>query len=67
MKLTHVMADDWEGLYMDGKIVDQGHTINWQTMIENIFGVSVESVEANYEWLEKQGYYPVNLVDVILE
>lgn len=27
IKNIHIMADDWEGLYIHGKLFDQGHSI----------------------------------------
>jgi hypothetical protein len=33
-----VLADDWEGLYIDGEIIDQGHSLN----IRDVLFVMVE-------------------------
>ena len=28
MKLTRVTSDDWEGLYLDDKLIGQGHSVD---------------------------------------
>lgn len=64
-KMTIVQGDDWEGLYVDGKLVEETHQIDWRARWVKLMGA--ETVEADYEWLENRGTLPENLEDVKLE
>jgi hypothetical protein len=52
--------DDWEGIYIDGKILDQGHDINWKEVLSNL-GFELKIQEADYDWLAEQGALPDKL------
>lgn len=67
MELTYVMGDDWEGLYVDGEIFDQGHNLDWRYIIESLFNVGIETRYADLGWLDQEGYLPESLEDVELE
>jgi hypothetical protein len=60
---------DWEGLYIDGKLVDQGHSLNPHSVAEKILlripGNVVDTKEAAQDWLETEGYLPENLSEVV--
>lgn len=33
-KITHVSADDWEGVYVDGELVKEGHEVSLKEFTE---------------------------------
>lgn len=57
-------GDDWEGLYIDGVLYYQGHSI---TAYEVLLALQIphKSVEVNVDWLEVYGEYPVYFRDVV--
>ncbi len=42
-KNTMVSAsyDDWVGLYVDGKLIEQGHSINWYRLLEILINMGI--------------------------
>ena len=56
-------SGDWEGLYKDGVLVTEGHSISNRDIFANL-GVSVQEKEAAEGWLEERGNLPKNLSDV---
>ena len=62
-KVTIVRGDNWEGIYLDGKLIDQGHTIDWYTVLTQHFECYVALEEADDEWLSEEGALPNDLVD----
>jgi len=55
--------DDWEGLYIDGKLVLEGHRVRRDEMF-TMLGIDYTEVEAAEGWLESRGTLPKNLSDV---
>ena len=63
-KLTIVTNyDDWEGLYIDGKLVDEDHQLQLKNILK-ILGHDVEVKKCNSNWICDQGSLPDNLDDV---
>lgn len=62
-KVTLVLANDWDGLYVDDKLVTQDHSIYASEALEAV-GFSVGVVEADDEWLKRRGQLPVSLAAV---
>ena len=62
-QITFVCADDWEGLYVDGKLATQGHSLTIQDVLEHI-GIGSVTLWANEEWLIKRGSLPERLKQV---
>ena len=58
-----VEADDWAGLYLDGKLIEQGHDIRIDDLLRHL-GIKAEILWANDEWLNKLGGLPTNLEEV---
>jgi hypothetical protein len=58
-----VGGDDWEGIYIDGKLVREGHSIDSDDVLEAL-GIDYVSRGVNQEWLEEMGSLPDNLSDV---
>jgi hypothetical protein len=55
--------DDWEGLYVDGKLVEERHTIRLCDLAKAV-GLDYEEDEVRYEWLAERGSLPGRYEDV---
>lgn len=68
--LTVVQGDDWEGIYIDGKLVAQGHSIPLRNGIDLAIQHKVTEVvwrAADLDWLHDVGELPDNLADAQLD
>lgn len=54
---------DWEGLYRDGHLLDEGHSLRLDKILE-LLGFEVEEKEAAQDWLENEGSLPQDLEKV---
>jgi hypothetical protein len=69
-KLTIICSDDWEGLYHDGKLIDEDHEIKRGTVIKYMREyetLNVEIIYLNYEgmdWLEEKGNLPEYITEI---
>lgn len=65
---TYVIADDWCGLYADGELVVEGHSINPYEALSAFRNTQIEDVTLYeifpYSWLEDRGHLPQNLDDI---
>lgn len=63
MKITYLQADDWAGVYVDGKLKFEGHSIDsneWVILLREA-GVEVEDLsetDLSYETIEAHGRCP---------
>lgn len=64
VKLTLAYGGDWEGFYLDNKLIADGHVVTATEILEKL-GYSVDSVEVNQEWLESRGNLPENMEEVV--
>lgn len=76
MHITIVNSEsgDWTGLYINGKIKDQGHSISLRNFMEYLskdgYPITIDSFRTLYaheDWMEEMARLPDNLKDVILE
>lgn len=65
-RLVFVHGDDWIGVYLDGKLLDEGHSISAQQLVEVLAGEWAESRTPDEAWLEDEGTLPDVLTDVKL-
>lgn len=57
-------GDDWEGLYVDGELVEQGHTVSR----DSFMGLdSYETIDVDQEWADSVGHYPEFFSDIPAE
>jgi hypothetical protein len=49
-KLLIVKADDWSRVYLDGKIISDGHSINVNDLIKGLIGKTLN--ESNTKYME---------------
>lgn len=62
-KITIVTSNDWQGLYADGKLLDEGHYVRLDDALR-LLGHDVEGYEIDNEWMENEGGLPNDLKDV---
>lgn len=65
MKITFVDDDcsDWEGMYIDGKLVVEDHRLDLYQVLD-LIGVKYKYVQADAEWLGECGRLPDKLSKV---
>lgn len=65
MKITFVgdPGGDWEGLYIDGKLVIENHSLQWWQVLYAL-KIEYDSFDADEEWLQEKGSLPNDLKDV---
>lgn len=62
--------DDWQGVYVDGWLKDQGHNVSWLFVLETLIGEEIECVSSltvDSDWLNEVGTLPDNFSDVVLK
>lgn len=65
-------GDDWNGMYVDGILVNEGHTLSAKDALTTLVSIMyagevIESVsvgEVNLDWLDSCGSFPENIKDV---
>ena len=62
-KIVIVSGDDWQGIYIDGQLKYEGHSIRPMDIFE-VLGINHEQFECDFEWLEERGRLPKNLEEV---
>lgn len=75
MQLTLVSGEDWCGLYVDGHLEFEGHSLPWFELVQIIDRLkpelNLEIIEplgaVSSIYLENTGYLPNALKDVIYE
>lgn len=63
VKIVLAVAEDWKGVYVDGKLFAEGHSIPLDTLAEAC-GATLTRVECDDEWLSELGNLPAWLKDV---
>ncbi|HJY98116.1 MAG TPA: hypothetical protein VJ227_00145 [Patescibacteria group bacterium] len=67
--ITLVYGEDWEGLYVDGRLYTQDHRISVTDVFDVLSSLGIkikaEQIECDYEWLEEKGGFPTDIADVI--
>lgn len=50
INLVLLSVEDWEGLYLNGKLFDQGHSIQFERFLKSIIGqeIIIESFISKY-------------------
>jgi hypothetical protein len=62
-KVAFVDGDDWQGVYIDGKLQEQGHHIRIDELLR-LLGIDGEQIYADDDWLAKRGGLPPDLDEV---
>lgn len=64
--ITIVTGEDWQGLYINGVLVYEGHQIDIMTFCELVFDFWPRLIWCDDDWLEEQMCFPVKLEDVMV-
>ena len=70
MNFVAVVGDDWQGIYLNGVLVTQNHSISAVALLRHMDGYAVggrldlEIREADPEWLYDRGDLPQTLDEV---
>ena len=62
-KYVVAYGDGWEGLYVDGKLACETHSIKASEMLD-IMGIKVNYIEVDQDWLDENGSLPSTLAKV---
>jgi hypothetical protein len=62
-KLLILTTDDWEGLFIDGKLATEGHSISLYEFCK-ILGIKVDFKEVDDEYMYEMGSFPQNLDEI---
>lgn len=68
--LVVISADDWEGIYLNDKLLDEGHKITKHQLVDymreyNTFEVYFEAfTDEGCRWIEDQGSLPSKYEDI---
>ena len=65
-KIVIVNGDDWAGIYIDGKLQYEGHSISPNDIL-TVLGIEHKEIECDYDWLAERGSLPENLKQVKTE
>lgn len=63
--LTIAQGDDWSGIYIDGHLVYEGHSIHPMFLADVIEDFHIKYVDL--DWLEERGHLPSDLDEVQCE
>lgn len=74
-RVVFARGDDWEGLYLDGILVEEGHSIQPEEALRKILSHypvnesflqsnDVVVIDIDLDWIESQGSLPSVLSDV---
>lgn len=73
MTVRLIKADDWEGLYIDDSIFEQGHKLDGEVFLGLLCNYSdklcggYEIYYIEQEWIEDLGYLPQKFSDIPVE
>lgn len=61
--------DDWEGLYVDGRMESQNHSLNWPYLLVNCLSLptTFERRFVTDDYLSEEGNLPERLADIPAE
>ena len=65
-KIVIVEGDNWQGLYIDGELKEQYHSLELYTIFKYL-DIPVDFINADDEWLRKLGYLPKKIEDIKIE
>ncbi len=73
MEITVVCSEDWDGLYIDGKLELEGHSIHWRDLVDVLrkkglpIYIKNPPGDASGGHLAEWGRYPEKLEEVTYE
>ena len=71
MKVDYCIADDWQGLYVNGFLQEESHEISTIDVLSNMArlyesgeDLFVEQIIINQDWIEECGSFPIEFEDI---
>lgn len=71
MKLTRVVSDDWEGVYLNDQLLNQGHSVDVFYALYLAIKANgalnihlVSTIRVDEDWIQSVGQLPYNLSDI---
>ena len=67
--VIYVYADDWAGVYFNGELVDEGHSVHWHYVMGKLVNktvLSFKEFEVDNDWMECEGSLPPDFKSVVL-
>ena len=65
-EIVLVKGDDWQGLYIDGILMSEDHSISIEDFAE-VVGIKLSKKYVDLDWLEDNGYLPKLLENVVYQ
>jgi hypothetical protein len=62
-QVTIVSGDDWEGLYINGELIEESHHIGVDDVL-GYLGIPCDVIYPDQDWLVERGCLPVELSEV---
>lgn len=63
INIVLVVGDDWEGLYVNGQLAVEGHSLTVRDVCACI-GIELQTRGCDEDWLHDEGALPIELGDV---
>jgi len=60
-KLTLVSSEDWQGLYVDGKLAYENHSVACKDLS---YYIDLTMINVDDEWMGRKGHLPQHLDDI---
>jgi hypothetical protein len=70
MKVVQAQGDDWNGLFIDGRLVMEDHrlkTKDIQAAMKDagVLGTEIQFKEVDMDWMYEVGSFPINMSEVV--
>lgn len=59
-EITRVLCDDWEGVYLNGRLIAQHHHVDLRDVVEAL-GAEYHFLEVDAQWAQDEGELPIDL------
>lgn len=70
MEVVQAMGDDWNGLFINGKLVMEDHHLKMKDVqaamkAAGALGVEIEFAEVDMDWMWEVGSFPSDISEVV--
>ena len=72
MKVVQAQGDDWNGLFIDGRLVMEDHQLKTKDIqaamkAAGVLGTEIKFKEVDMDWLWDVGSFPTDISEVVWE
>ena len=74
LDLKYIVGEDWQGIYINNVLTEEGHIIRFKdgfecickyiNNVETVDHIQFDTYEVNQDWLEDQGSLPEKFEDI---